>query len=157
VPREQSLAEHIQLDRWHIVGRRIAMKLARKFAIGTSLLVIACSEPTRTGAGSGSGTWVRHESHPGNHFEMSLASQGGRLAGTGDFAEESGPAGRFVVGGFIAHDTVTLDFTFATQLPEGQQISTGGFTGSLIFGMLRGAMSTSESTTIDTVVFDRKQ
>jgi hypothetical protein len=111
----------------------------RILAIGALSVAMGCTEPTSASIASAvSGSWVRVEEHPGSHFEMSLVATGTSLSGTGNFVVEAGPHGTMTVEGAVSGDTVNLDFTLSTELPDRAVLSTGHFEGSLVFGALRG-------------------
>jgi hypothetical protein len=111
----------------------------RILAIGALSVAMGCTEPTSASIASAvSGSWVRVEEHPGSHFEMSLVATGTSLSGTGNFVVEAGPHGTMTVEGAVSGDTVNLDFTVSTELPDRAVLSTGHFEGSLVFGALRG-------------------
>jgi hypothetical protein len=111
----------------------------RILAIGALSVAMGCTEPTSASIASAvSGSWVRVEEHPGSHFEMSLVANGTSLSGTGNFIAEAGPRGTMTVEGAVSGDTVSLDFTLSTELPDRAVLSTGHFEGSLVFGALRG-------------------
>jgi hypothetical protein len=111
----------------------------RILAIGALSVAMGCTEPTSASIASAvSGSWVRVEEHPGSHFEMSLVATGTSLSGTGNFIAEAGPRGTMTVEGAVSGDTVNLDFTLSTELPDRAVLSTGHFEGSLVFGALRG-------------------
>jgi len=121
---------------------------------------MGCTEPTSASIASAvSGSWVRVEEHPGSDFEMSLVATGTSLSGTGNFVVEAGPQGTMTIEGAVSGDTVNLDFTLWTELPDRAVLSTGHFEGSLVLGELRGrTVSYSQSADISfgPTVFVRK-
>jgi hypothetical protein len=136
------------------------IRTSRILTIGALSLAIGCSEPTSASIASAvSGSWVRVEEHPGSDFEMSLVANGSSLSGTGAFVAEAAPGGTMTIEGAVSGDTVNLDFTFATELTDRTVISTGHFTGSLMFGELRGRtlyFGEAADISLDATAFTRK-
>ncbi|HEY2896309.1 MAG TPA: hypothetical protein VGJ12_04165 [Gemmatimonadaceae bacterium] len=111
----------------------------RILAIGALSVAMGCREPTSASIASAvSGSWVRVDEHPKSEFEMSLVATGTSLSGRGDLDVEAGPQGTMTIVGAVSGDTVNLDFTLSTELPDPAVVSTGHFEGGLVFGVLRG-------------------
>jgi len=80
-----------------------------------ALVVGACSNTLSPGFIEGK--WAQEFSIPGSSFEMQLTTNGGTIAGSGDWCAEAGPCGTVAVMGTINGSAIHLDQTFTPTMP----------------------------------------
>jgi hypothetical protein len=87
------------------------------FAIALAAAALSCASDAgssgNTTAERLNGTWRDILSSPGYHFEMTLATTGNAVTGTGFFSYEAGPIGTVAVTGTVTGDQVDLDIVYS--------------------------------------------
>src|SRR5579862_8569693 len=112
------------------------MTLLRKTIFLVSLLGLGCADSSAP-SGQLNGTWTHDYSIPGMGFQMTLATQGNAVSGTGTWAGEACCAGTVSVTGTLTDGALKLDLTQTTT--SGAVIAppfTSHFEGVVLTGAL---------------------
>jgi len=101
-------------------------------AVVAALVTLGCSSSTAPSAQL-SGTWTHDYSIPGMGFEMTLATQGDVVSGSGTWSGEACCSGTVSVVGVFANGVVKIDVTQTATAGALVPQFTSHFEGSVVF------------------------